>query len=100
MRKALFEKYGIRDCVVRVDRCNNSNITNDASPKKKLLASKEKLRLEVTWLPASSSVLVNSSEALSTLSMYHEKNGIVPLVARKNVRRQTRQIDVCRSRKS
>lgn len=86
-RKALFEKYCIRDCVVRLDRSTNSNIFS-AFQKKKLLASKGNLRSEISWLPNSSSALMNSSDALSTLAVYHGKNVIVPPIARKNVRRQ------------
>lgn len=85
-QKALLQKHGIRNCVVRLERLIDSKIP--ASQKKKLLPAKKKLRSEVNWLPNSSSVLVNSSNALSALAVYQEKNNIVLPVARKNARRQ------------
>lgn len=87
-RKALFGKHGIRGCFVRVDCLTDSDIAKYTHPKKKLLPSKGKLRSEVGWLPTSSTVSVNSSEAISTLAVYHEQNDIVPQVARRNIRRQ------------
>lgn len=87
---AFFEKQCIRDCFVRLFFAElfKSKIPK-AAPKNNLLPSKGKnLRSEVSWLPTSSSVLANSSEALSTLAVYHEINDIAPPVARQNVRRQ------------
>lgn len=52
------------------------------------MSSKGKLRTEVAWLPTSSSLLVNSSAAVSELAQYREKNDIVLPVTRKDVRRQ------------
>lgn len=82
----MFEELGIRDCCVRLDRLIESEIP--APPKKKLLPSDAKLRTQVSWLPSTSSVLVNSSEARASLAVYQGKNDIVPPVARKNVLRQ------------
>lgn len=98
----MFEKHSIRECFVRLEYLSESSIS--APPKKKLLPTKKKLRSEVSWLPTTSSVLTNSSGALSTLAVYQEQNGIQPAIARKNVRRQraksmfaTRENDVGQS---
>lgn len=84
-KKALFKQLGIRNCVVRLGRLNDSNSPN--LPKKKLLPSEEKLRKQISWLPTSASVVANSSHARNELADYKEKNGIEPAVARKNVLR-------------
>lgn len=71
---------------MRIERLADLDIP--VIPKKKLLPSNKKLCSEVSWLPTTSSVLVNSSDALLELAAYQKKNNIVPPVARKAVRRQ------------
>lgn len=88
-KRALFKALGIRDCFVRIDRLFVSE--HLVSSKKKLLPSKGNLRSQVSWLPSSSAVLKNSSEARSALADYQEKNDIGPTVGRKNVLKQRAQ---------
>lgn len=87
-RKAVLYKYSIRECSVHLERL--ADTTFKTSPKKKLmkLTSKGKLRLEVNWLPNSSSASMHFSEAVSTLSVYQKSNEIVPPGARKSVKCQ------------
>lgn len=87
---ALLRKYNIRDCSVPLDRLRT---------KKELLPSERNLRSEVSWLPTKSAVSKNSSDALSGLAVYQKKNGIMPAVARKNVRRQrAKSMFLCRGK--
>lgn len=90
-RNALFEKHGIRNCSVRINRSLNPKIPM-ASSKKKLLPSPGNSCSNVFWLPTSSSAmssaLANTSRALGMLADYQEKNNIVRPIARQNVRRQ------------
>lgn len=88
-REALFQKHGIRNCFVKLDRLSDKDI-QEVAPKKKLqLAPKTgSVRSNVSWLPASTSTQQNSADALSALSIYHDQNGIVPRVDKKSVKRQ------------
>lgn len=82
-RKAIFKELGIRDCFVHLDRL--------VPPKKKLLLVEGKLRSQVSWLPKSSVVLSNSSEARAQLANFQEENDIGPTIGGKNILRQRAQ---------
>lgn len=78
-RKAIFEKYRISDCVVRLDRKlpnSNENIH---------LAPEGSIRSKAICFP--SSVLEKSSEALTSLATYREEHSLVPFGNKKNVTR-------------
>lgn len=78
-REALFEKYRIRHCYVRLDR----NLTK---PKEKLrLKPTGSIRSKVICFPTTSSVLEKSSEALSSLDKYRKEHALVPFGKTKNV---------------
>lgn len=87
-RKVLLEKHGIRDCFVRLDCLDVSEIPKLSPKKMFLLAPQNKsARLNVSWLHNQSSSQQNS-EALSSLAVYQVQNDVVPPVAHKNVRRE------------
>lgn len=87
VRKAFAYKYGLIDCEVRLERVLDTSSRHITKTFRSKQNSAAKLRSEVRWIPKTSSVFPNSSEALSNLGVYHEKNGIVPPGARKDVRR-------------
>lgn len=88
-RQALFQKHGIRDCVVKIDRMSENDILN-VLPKKsfRLTPTTGTPRKNVSWIPASSSTQGNSTDALYALDIHRNRNDVVPRVVVKNVKRQ------------
>lgn len=81
-RKALFEKYGIRDCSVRLNRLDEKDI-----PKKrpKLLAIGDvRSNSTISWFPSTTEIQKKSVDALSSLVAYQIENGIASRVAGKS----------------
>lgn len=88
LQQALLREYGIRNCVVRLDRLAENDILIATQKKLRLEPKMKNVRLNVSWLPAPSSTKKNSVEALSTLDSYRHQNSIVKTVGGKNVKRQ------------
>lgn len=88
LRKALFEKYRIRNCSVRLNRLVNGDIPKRyPNTKYQLVPKKGTLRSNVGWLPTPSAKPMKR-EALSAFAAYQEKNDVVPRIAAKNLRRE------------
>lgn len=80
-RAALFQKYRIRECTVRLVRLNEEEIPK-STPKLLLKASGNvRSNSNISWFPASSTVRKNSDNALSALVIFQNQNGVIPRVA-------------------
>lgn len=84
-KDALFQKYGIRNCFVRITRLNEDEIPKSAP--KRLLKTNGTVRSNsnISWLPNASSIHQNSTDALNYLANYQNQNNITPRVAKKSV---------------
>lgn len=85
----MFRQYDVHECVVKVDRLTENDILE--ATQKKTLCLKPKIgnvRLNVSWLPVSSTAKKKSTEGLSALATYRHQNNIVQSVVGKNVKRQ------------
>lgn len=87
--KALLEKYGIRNCVVRLVPFDPAEVIPKKAPENlRLTPQKKSLQSNVSWMPLPSTTQQNSSEALSSLATYHKEINFKPTVTGKNMRRQ------------
>lgn len=87
--KALLEKYGIKNCVVRLERLAQRETSTEDPPKNlRLSPQKKPLRSNVSWMPVASSTLKHSSDAVAALATYREEIDFVPSVTKNNVIRQ------------
>lgn len=85
-RQALFGKYGIRECFVKLERISDEK--QAAKSTNQLIPTAAPLRAQVSWLPAPSATRRKSVVALSELEKYREKNDVVPRIVGRNIIRQ------------
>lgn len=76
-RKALFEKYGIRNCAVHLNRLDENDIPK-VHPKL-LTTGDVRSNSTISWFPSTSAIKKKSFDALSSLAAYQIQNGIAPL---------------------
>lgn len=75
LRKTLFRKYKIRDCVVRVLRLNNEEIVNTLNSRLTLKPTGTVVtNSNISWFPASKTIGMNSVAARSSLVAHRNQN--------------------------
>lgn len=75
-RKALFEKYGIRNCAVRLNRVEEKDFPK-VRPKLSINPTGTvRSNSKISWFPGTLAVQEKSTDALSSLVAYQTQNGI------------------------
>lgn len=77
-RKALMRYHRIRDCSVRINRCNMSKIPIKSTNKELRAVPNKNIYSNIAWLPSSTH---RSDGMLSALASYQMQNSVVPSVS-------------------
>lgn len=75
-RNAIFEKCGIRDCSVSLQRIDETDFPQANSELQLKASGTVHSNSNISWFPAHSTVQKNSFDALSSLVVYQNRNGI------------------------